>query len=197
MPDRTLCKAQLRKKLRSQRQALTTSAQQIAATRVVDHFIQLPRWQSSRRIALYLPNDGEIGTACLATRCREAGKQLFLPVITGSGLLEFASWTADDELVLNRFGIPQPLEKARRCPVADLDILTLPLVAWDHLGGRLGMGGGFYDRTLAGSGGTLTVGLAHALQQISKVPQDDWDIALNFVATDTALHYCSSRISPE
>ena len=195
MPDRALSKAQLRKELRLQRRTITASAQQIAAERVAIHFTQLPQWHTSRRIALYLPNDGEIGTACLASWCREAGKQLFLPVISASDLLEFARWTGDEELVINRYGIPEPPEHAERSPIAQLDILTLPLVGWDRLGGRLGMGGGFYDRALAGVSRTIKVGLAHALQQIPEIPQDEWDIALDFVATDAALHCCRS-VSP-
>ncbi len=56
--------------------------------------------------------------------------------------------------------------------------------------GRLGMGGGFYDRTLAGVNGTVLIGLAHACQEVGTLPLQDWDVRLDYVATDAALHHC-------
>ena len=69
----------------------------------------------------------------------------------------------------------------------------MPLVAWDLQGGRLGMGSGFYDRALAGVSGPLLVGLAHAMQQVSCVPSEAWDIAMDFVVTDNAMHRCKEE----
>jgi 5-formyltetrahydrofolate cyclo-ligase len=61
-------------------------------------------------------------------------------------------------------------------------------VGWDLYGGRLGMGGGFYDRTLSGISGPLLVGLAHDSQRVEEVPQESWDIRLDYIATDAALY---------
>jgi 5-formyltetrahydrofolate cyclo-ligase len=69
----------------------------------------------------------------------------------------------------------------------------MPLVGWDRQGGRLGMGGGFYDRALAGIKGPLLVGLAHAVQEVPQVPIDDWDVPLDFVVTESALHQCRGK----
>ena len=123
----------------------------------------------------------------LATR---QGKQLFLPVIADDNSLSFHAWQADEPLRDNRYNIPEPPAQALRCPTNDLDIIFMPLVAWDQCGGRLGMGGGFYDRTLAGADGPVLVGLAHECQQVGQVPRDSWDVCLAFIATDTALHPC-------
>ncbi len=191
MPDSPHSKAALREILRQQRRHLDPAAQRTAAEAVAVNVARLPGWSDATRIALYLPNDGEIGTAPLAELCRESGKQLFLPVIDASlKLLQFARWQEHSELVTNRFGIPEPGTQARSCSAWALDIVILPMVAWDRRGGRLGMGGGFYDRALAGTGNTLRVGIAHTLQEVAEVPCDDWDIALDFAVTDSAVHCC-------
>jgi 5-formyltetrahydrofolate cyclo-ligase len=191
MPDLPTCKSQLRQEMRRRRQALGPIRQRAAAESATNHFTRLPRWPGARRIALYLANDGEVDTGILSALCRTSGKQLFLPVIDEQNLLEFAKWTDGDELLPNRYGIPEPPADALRCPATELDILVMPLVAWDRMGGRLGMGGGFYDRALAGVTGPVLVGLAHAAQEVPKVPREDWDISLDFVATESGLHRCS------
>ena len=194
MPDRSPCKAQLREELRRQRRALSPLEQSAAASAVAILITQIPHWQAARRIALYLASDGEIDTTPLSSACREAGKQLFLPVIGEHKLMEFAEWTAGSELVANRYGIPEPPRSAQRCNTSALDIIAMPLVAWDRTGGRLGMGGGFYDRTLAGIEKPLLVGLAHSVQELRQVPRDDWDVPLDFVVTNKALHRCQGQL---
>lgn len=128
----------------------------------------------------------------LRALCHGADRQLFLPVIVANKQLSFAQWAIDAKLTANRYGIPEPHDQAPRCAVADLDIIILPLVAWDRQGGRLGMGGGYYDRTLAGVRGPLLVGLSHAQQEVPQVPRDDWDVPLDFVVTENALHQCGA-----
>jgi 5-formyltetrahydrofolate cyclo-ligase len=186
----TSSKAQLRKHMRQQRRALDAPAQRVAANAVSSLITGLPGWSGASRIALYLANDGEIETSALAALCRSEGKQLFLPVITNENSLEFATWDSNITLEANRFGIPEPGGDAERCSASALDIVIMPLVAWDLQGGRLGMGSGFYDRALAGVSGPLLVGLAHAMQQVGCVPSEPWDIAMDFVVTDNALHRC-------
>ena len=188
MSDTNPRKTQLRKKLRRRRSALSP-AQQLAASRALTNsIVDLPIWTNAQYIALYLAADGEIDTRPLEKLARNLGKQLFLPVISGDDLLSFARWNADDSLANNRYNIPEPPAEATRCPVSDLDIIFLPLVGWDLSGGRLGMGGGFYDRTLSGTSGPVLVGLAHEMQQVEKVPQETWDVALDYIATDAALY---------
>ena len=193
MPDRPPCKALLREELRQRRRALSPQEQSAAARTVAIHIARIPGWPTARRIALYLASDGEIDTAPLSADCRAAEKQLFLPVIDDNNLMEFAEWKPGSELATNRYGIPEPPRAAQRCAAAALDIIVLPLVAWDSTGGRLGMGGGYYDRALAGVNGPLLIGLAHAVQQVQQVPRDDWDIPLDYVVTDSALHCCQGQ----
>ena len=190
MSDSKLSKAQLRTELRQRRQALGPGEQLAAAQAAATFIQQLPGWPGARRIALYLAADGEIDTTELAQLGRSQGKQLFLPVIEQDDHLSFAAWLPGSRLAANRYGIPEPPGDAKRCATNTLDIIFLPLVGWDLHGGRLGMGGGFYDRTLAGTSGPVLVGLAHGNQQVDRIPREDWDIPLDFIATDTALYCC-------
>jgi len=194
MPEPKPSKTLLRSALRLRRQALSTE-EQLAAAQAVTYFIAtLQGWPEANRIALYLAADGEVDTTPLSDLARTMDKQLFLPVIQHDNSLSFAAWHRDDTLSTNRFGIPEPPATARRCPANDLDIVFLPVVGWDAQGGRLGMGGGFYDRTLSGISGPLLVGLAHTNQKVDHIPREKWDIPLNFIATDTALHRSQGAI---
>jgi len=196
MPDSKFSKVQLRSDLRQRRQALSPAQQHLAAEGLTVSIAALPGWPGSQRIALYLPADGEIGTGPLAELARSQDKRLYLPVIEEDQHLSFAAWQTGASLLSNRYGIPEPPTGAELCPVAGLDIIFMPVVGWDLAGGRLGMGGGFYDRTLSGVAGPLLVGLAHDFQQVDSIPQEDWDISLNFIATETALHCCQGRVEP-
>lgn len=181
-------KSQLRSALQQRRRTLSASAQRAAAQALTNSVVDLPNWASAQRIALYLSADGEIDTKPLEKLARGLGKQLFLPVINSDSSLSFAHWHVDDSLLNNRYNIPEPPAAATRCAVAELHIIFLPLVGWDMHGGRLGMGGGFYDRTLSGISGPLLVGLAHDSQRVEEVPQESWDIGLDYIATEAALY---------
>lgn len=189
MPDHP-SKSRLRHELRRRRQALSEPEQLTAANAAAENIRQMPGWADAERVALYLASDGEIDTAPLIALCLKLGSQVFLPVINSDDSLGFARWTGKAELHPNRYGIGEPPGDAPRCIADELDIVILPLVGWDRHGGRLGMGGGFYDRTLAGVSGPLLVGLAHSIQEVEYIPREDWDIPLNFVVTEKALHRC-------
>jgi len=193
MPEAEQNKSQLRSELRQRRQGLSQEQQLHAAQALAQQVTALPLWQDAKRIALYLAADGEIDTGPLAESARALGKQLYLPIIHPDRRLSFAAWEKNASLVSNHFGIPEPPPGSAQCAPEALEIIFLPLVGWDESGQRLGMGGGFYDRTLAGVRGPLRVGLAHAVQQVSRVPHDPWDITLDFVATDSALLRCTGR----
>lgn len=185
-------KAALRSTLRQRRNALTGAAQDAATQALIRSILDLPTWANAQRIALYLARDGEIGTSALRSVAQDQGKQLFLPTLNSGHSLTFARWDTDATQSLNRYNIPEPPVGAERCPAFELDIIFLPLVGWDAQGGRLGMGGGYYDRTLSGICGPVLVGLAHDCQQVEHIPRQSWDIVLDYIATDTSLYQCGT-----
>jgi 5-formyltetrahydrofolate cyclo-ligase len=156
-----------------------------------------PLFLNSRRIALYLEEDGEIATDLILNRASKLKKQCYLPVLRPSPQqgLWFAEYRPGDCLLRNRFGIEEPCIRSRRqTPPWGLDLILLPLVAFDLQGNRLGMGGGYYDRTLA----YLTsrklwrkpklIGIAHDLQKATKLERKAWDIPLDGIVTEREFY---------
>ena len=190
MTDSSSSKAALRSALRQRRQSLSLAAQDAAAQAVSQSALSLPAWAGAQRIAVYHARDGEIDTASLAAAARSHNKQVFLPALNDDNTLFFARWNTDDTPSINRYNIPEPPIGADQCPAQELDIIFLPVVGWDKRGGRLGMGGGYYDRTLSGVSGPLLVGLAHGVQQVEHIPRESWDIGLDYIVTETGLHHC-------
>ncbi|MEM8561089.1 MAG: 5-formyltetrahydrofolate cyclo-ligase [Pseudomonadota bacterium] len=183
-------KPELRRQMRQRRRALGVAVRQNAAKAAAQHIHKLPSWSRAQRVALYLAQDGELDTAVLAEVCRKDGKQLYLPVIDSSASMQFAAWAEDTALEINRYGIEQPNRSAERCAPENLDIAIVPLVAWDASGGRLGMGGGFYDRAFADIDRPVMLGAAFEIQQLRRIERDVWDIPLDFVLTESDLYQC-------
>lgn len=190
-------KNQLRKRLRETRKLLTEQEQNAAAHRLVRHLLTSPFLRSSRRIACYLPNDGEIDPTPLIERLWAMKRQCFLPVLSRlpRDRLWFAPILPDTPLVLNRFGIPEPAVTARALLRAqELDLILMPLVGFDVSGNRLGMGGGFYDRSLeflrhrGAWHKPRLVGLAHECQRLEALTPEPWDIPLRGIVTDRAIY---------
>ncbi|MEH6515507.1 MAG: 5-formyltetrahydrofolate cyclo-ligase [Halioglobus sp.] len=183
-------KTALRKQLRARRLELSPAQQQSCAETVASHLSKAPFWQQAQCLAVYFAADGELDPAALVSLARIAGKSVYLPAIMPNKRLEFRLWEPGTELRDNHFGIPEPRSDgiAHKTP----DLICLPLVGWNKRGTRLGMGGGYYDRYLHHAGTTTTVGLAYALQESEQLPQDSWDVALDFVVTEEALISCGS-----
>lgn len=189
---------QLRRELRARRQSLTSGEQARAAEALAIRLTATRLFRVARRIALYLPNDGEIDPAPLMARVWAMNKSCYLPILSRlkHDRLWFAPFEPDTALAPNRFGIPEPLVAPRtwlRAP--ELDLILMPLVAFDARGNRLGMGGGFYDRSLAFLRHRTRwrkphlVGLAHEFQRLEHLEAFAWDVPLQAVATDRAIYH--------
>lgn len=189
-------KSILRKKLREQRQALAPDCRAQAAATAATLATGLPTWDTARHIALYWASDGELDPLPLAAACRQQQHHLYLPVLADDNRLTFRRWNADSPLAPNRFGIPEPQPGTPEITPAELDIIFLPLVGWQRDGYRLGMGGGFYDRTLAGCKGPLKVGLGFSCQELEGFRAEHWDVPLDYVLTETALYCCADAGCP-
>lgn len=146
----------------------------------------------AQTVALFLSFDGELNTTPLIEALWLADKNVYLPVLHpfSPGNLLFLRYTPQSNLVTNRLKILEPkLDVRDVLPLNKLDVLVTPLVAFDETGQRLGMGGGFYDRTLQNwqQHGFYPVGLAHDCQQVETLPVEQWDIPLPAVVTPSRL----------
>lgn len=183
----------LRRQLRQARRQLSLSQQRQAAKRLYQQLAQHPLFRRSRHIALYLPNDGEIDPRPLLREAQRRGKATYLPVLDAwpRTRMVFQRIKPNERLKPNRFGIAEPVfSRAQQRRIWTLDLVMMPLVGFDERGGRLGMGGGFYDRSLAyrsrrkkGHKPTL-LGLAHECQKVDVIPVASWDVSLQATVTD-------------
>lgn len=185
-------KRDLRKILRTRRRTLTPQAQRLAARNLTRQLQRLPLFIRARHIAGHWPADGEISPLPFLRELQRQGKTVYLPEVLTNGQLGFRRFHIAAHLGQNRYGIPEPLSREHRFP-QDLDIVLMPLVGFDRQGNRLGMGGGYYDRTFAflrqqaWHRRPVLVGLAHDFQQVASLSHDDWDIPLQVIVTDTSV----------
>jgi len=204
MPDNTTpdpsSTTDIRQLKRSQRRALSTAEQQQHSESLCENIAALSVYHNSQHIAFYIANDGEIDPHHLIKQARLSGKDVYLPVLSASkNSLYFAPFKTDSQLQLNRFNIPEPVCHPSALKTASqMDMLLLPLVAFDTDGNRMGMGGGFYDRTLAflQKGGLsnkpILAGLAHEIQKVEHLHAQSWDIPLDYIITEKQLYHTSS-----
>ena len=175
---------QLRQQIRKTRANLTALQQQQAEDSITQQALALIEERNAQHIALYLSFDGEISTDKLIKILWAQGKQVYLPVLHpfNPNHLLFLRYLPDTPMLKNKFGIWEPkLNVQSVLPLEGLDILFTPLVAFDKQGNRLGMGGGFYDRTLQNwrNSSFIPVGLAHQCQQVEQLPTEAWDVPLH------------------
>ena len=189
---------QLRRLLRKARRALSASEQRQAARGLYRQLAQHPLFRRARHISLYLPTDGEIDPRLLLREAQRRGKHTYLPVLSAwpRTRMVFQRIRPGEKLQPNRFRILEPRVKlAAQRKVWTLDLVLLPLVGFDVEGGRLGMGGGFYDRSLAYLARRQSwrkptlLGLAHECQKVGKLNQASWDVPLQGTVTDRAWYF--------
>lgn len=193
----------IRKTVRTRRKSLSLQDQQIAATELLSQFQNFIISNPVRRIAIYLAFDGEICTRPLIEWCWQQGIEVSLPILhpEREGHLLFMPYCAQTPMVKNRFGIDEPVLNQDSCwDQETIDMIFTPLVAFDDQGNRLGMGGGFYDRTLENwhqHHRPLPVGLAHDCQQYDNIPIEAWDIPLPFILTPTRCWHWPTQLAKE
>ena len=183
-------KKTLRQQMRARRRALSPAERAAAAERFAQ--AMWPRLQPPprQRIAVYLAFDGELDLQPLINRLWAAGKTVYLPVVTrlAPRRLWFREYRPDSPMRPNRFGIPEPLT-GPLLPSRLLDVVLLPLTAFDASGTRLGMGGGFYDRTFSarrytGNSRPRLIGVGYRWQQVSTLVREPHDLPVQAIVTD-------------
>lgn len=194
----------LRQRLRRARRALSPREQREHAAAVCQRLISSGLMHAAKRIALYLPLPGELDP--LPIRARLQGRRRwYLPVLRqhAPGRLWFVRLEPDTRLRRNRFGILEPVARQRQIVTPQgLDLILVPLVGFDAQCHRIGMGAGFYDRSLAFLGARRywqrprLIGLAHECQRVDAIEPQPWDRPMDAVVTERALYRRGSLSRP-
>ncbi|MCP3128506.1 5-formyltetrahydrofolate cyclo-ligase [Shewanella sp. KJ2020] len=184
---------QLRKTIRSARKSLSVTEQSQASINACQRMLDALKAKKVKHVALYLTHDGELATPPLIEALWQLGIQTYLPRLHpfNAGQLVFLHYSANTPMQPNQFGILEPkLDVRAIMPIERLDVVITPLVAFDLKGNRMGMGGGYYDRTLANwqdKGKPLPMGYAHDCQQVPRLPCEHWDVPLPFIITPSRV----------
>lgn len=189
------CKA-LRRALRARRGQTSRAERRAASAALTQRLSNLPAFQRAGCIAAYWPADGEINPLPALRWAYAAGKACYLPVLCPQrdGHLHFAPWWPGAPLRRNRFGIVEPIAPRRHWLAPRmLDLVLLPLVAFDGAGNRLGMGGGYYDRSFAFRRRAAVrrpglIGVGFDWQRVDRLPRRAWDVPLDAVLTERHRH---------
>ena len=186
----TDARAQLRQRLRDARTATAPSARIAAAAELATRLLAFDAVRRARSIAGYWAVGGEMPLHSLVTRL-DAGTRYCLPVLQPDRTLRFAPWRVGDAVEANRYGIPEPTEAVVALAPSEIDVVLLPLVGFTRTGHRLGMGGGWYDRSFAfrhlQPAPPLLVGVGFAAQQVDDCDVQPWDVPLDALATEREL----------
>ena len=173
----------IRKKLKEKRSSLSNhycSAYEKSISKIVLSFIQK---NNSLKIGLYVSFGNEVRTMELIEKILSLKKEVYLPVQNFiNETLIFRQYTKDSELIKNQNKILEP-KSGKEIDPEDLDIIFIPLLAFDKNLNRVGMGKGYYDKTLHGKKAGKLVGLAYDFQEISNAFPEDHDVAMNAIIT--------------
>ena len=171
----------LRSDARAARAGLSSFEREQASKKIADIVMRSSWFRRSRFVACYLPMREEVDTWTIIERAWRMKKRVFAPLIEKNLGMQFCELTAESMLVFNRYGLPEPQEGTIIAPRA-LDIVIAPVVAFDDDGNRVGMGGGYFDRTFSFLGKRRylfhpkLIGLAFSCQRVEKIAPNPWDI---------------------
>ena len=186
--------AELRRSMIRQRRALPARVLRQSGRDVARRLWQLPAMRRARRIGMYLAVGGEVDCGAVLGQAISRGREVYLPVLSGPAL-RFARYRPGDPLIANRYGIGEPpVAPSQLLSGLQLDVVLTPLVAFDARGNRLGMGGGFYDRSFAFLRWRTSwrrprmIGLAHQFQRVDNLRAAHWDVPLHAVITESFFY---------
>ena len=138
---------------------------------------------SGKIVGGYYPYNYEIDTIKILERLEKLNYEISLPKIKKRSQMDFFRWSTKDPLLINKYGIPEPITEKIIYP----NILLVPLVAFDKHLNRVGYGGGFYDRyieKIKKNKKIITIGLAYSFQKVKEIRTKEYDAKLDFIVTN-------------
>jgi 5-formyltetrahydrofolate cyclo-ligase len=188
---------ELRRQLRARRLRIPAAERLVADRAIHASLRRLGVWRRGHRVAAFLGMPGEVDLRPCFGPAWRLGVHLYVPHIISlrDGTMAFVPLQPGAPLHGNRFGIAEPRGGSRgRIPVRHLDTILVPLVGFDALGSRLGMGAGFYDRALRPRRDRSQpfrrprlIGIAYSVQQVERLDPAPWDVALDLVVTERGV----------
>ncbi len=191
-------KLELRQQYRELRKQIPAATRYLAAISATDRLMVENIFQMSEHIACYMSALNEFETLPIIEAIWRTNKHCYLPKLSNCDekALEFVRYRHGEKLHQNQYGIFEPVNESHKILPQQLDLVLLPLIAFDRSGHRLGTGGGFYDRTFAfmyedKKRQPFMMGIAFSAQETEQIPVDAWDISLDAVLTEQGIIFFS------
>lgn len=183
--------------MREKRSSLAWTIKEAASQKVRDQLVATKFYQKSQSVACYLAMEEELDISPIIAQCWKEGKRCYLPVLDfdNAGYLQFGLYGPKTSLAKNKHNILEPVvvSPEQIIETQALDLVLLPLVAFDRTRNRLGMGGGYYDRTFSIKGTRASkpflCGVAYSFQEVDSLPTEPWDKKLDAVITESEVIY--------
>ncbi len=195
MPDKAAnsSRQKLRLKLKEQRNSLSRTEINWASRNIAKNIWNARLLSRKKRIAVYLAMPGEVDCQWIIREARLRKMRIFVPILFHRKL-QFAPLEKHSIFTRNRFGVAEPAVPHRMLVSArNLDAVIVPLLGFDDNANRIGMGGGYYDRSFAFRRHRrdwrhpLLIGVAYSFQQVDNLPVASWDVPLDVVVTEQKL----------
>jgi 5-formyltetrahydrofolate cyclo-ligase len=192
-------KKELRKKVQELRDAIDPERRKLLSARVADNLWSVPEFTAAESILFFISFRSEVDTVPMIRRALDEGKVVCVPCTDDGDKSMVASRILDlgADLELGNYDIPEPKKECLR-PIAaeEIDVVLMPGVAFDLSGGRLGYGGGYYDRFLEKCGPRCAlIAVAFEIQIIEHVPCADHDHHIHKVVTESRVIDCRESCS--
>ncbi|CAM2930909.1 5-formyltetrahydrofolate cyclo-ligase [Legionella worsleiensis] len=188
MPDQF--KIALRNSIKQVRAKTSVSYRVQSSNQICNRIKALNEYRKAKSIALYFAVNGEIDLSNLWQNAPLHGKFCHFPALNKNSTLSFLPATPNTPFKNNQYGIPEPeVNHDLAIPIEQLDLIIMPLVAFDSRCTRLGMGAGYYDRTLENKKNGLFLGVAYQFQKVDFLIPEPWDIPLDAVVTPKAIYW--------
>lgn len=187
-------RAWLRREKIQARDRLDPAVRETLSLRIVKRVISCREFQRANTVLIYRAVRGEVHLTALETAPEAAGKRLVYPRCTGSREITAYLPQGPDAWKPGCFGIEEPIpERSVHIPPEELDLVLCPCTVFDALCGRMGMGGGFYDRYLPQCKNARAASVAFEVQKAPSVPMAEWDRPTDLVLTEQAIYYNPRR----
>lgn len=155
---------------------------------ITNRLAALPQYQSAGHVAGYIPLLGEVDVLPWLAAAALEGKRVYLPRLLDGGTLEFAVYDPR-QLVKGPRGVMQPAPELPAISIGELHFLVIPGLAFDRRKYRLGLGAGYYDKTLGGiTARPFAAGVGFDFQVIEQFPVDSWDLPVDVVVTESETY---------
>ena len=184
---------EMRQAGRQRRAELAPEPLERAATALCGKILGLDAYKRCSRLAVYFAVNGEVGLQPVIDHALATGKSVYLPNLDQQSL-RFSPYFHQQKMRINRFRLPEPdVDDAEMLAPRHLDLVLAPLVVFDEHCNRIGMGGGYYDRSFAFRKDPqvtqlVLIGVAHDFQKVDRIEPEDWDVRLDMVVTDKAIY---------